>query len=151
MLAILKKMDSVQPVHIYLVKVLAVFMHPIYGDVFTFPWRRGPNETITEFNESLTLFECLKQTITNGLIEFDWVSVLDKVYKAEDDSNSNMTKISVLRVILQCLRVSKELTEKIFSSKALLTLLQYNIFSEDHVICATAMQIFSYILKHSKK
>jgi len=35
------RMDSVQPAHIYLVKVLSVFMHPIYGDIFTFPWLRS--------------------------------------------------------------------------------------------------------------
>lgn len=151
MIVILKKMDTVQPIQIYLVKVLAVFMHPINGDMFTFPWKRGPNETINEFSESLTLFECLKQAITNSLCEFDWISALEKVYKAEDDSNNNLTKISVLRVLLQCLRVSKELSEKVFGNKTLISLLQYNIFTEDHVICATAMQIFSHILKYAKK
>jgi len=30
-------------------------------------------------------------------------------------------------------------------------MLTINIFSEDHVICSTAMQIFSHILKHTKK
>jgi hypothetical protein len=102
-------MDNVQPVHVYLVKVLAVFMHPVYGDMFTLPWRRSEsgrnyvislfnNLAISEFNESLPLFECLKQMITNSLTELDWIGTLSKIYNTEDENNGNLTKISVLRV-----------------------------------------------------
>ena len=66
-------------------------MHPIYGDIFTFPWRKAAIESnislrtifnlslaINEFNEALPLFECLKQDIANSLEELDWSDVFTK-------------------------------------------------------------------------
>jgi len=57
----------------------------------------------------------------------------------------------MFKLILQCLRASKELNEKAIQNKAFLNLLQYNIKTEDHVNCATAMQIFSHVIKHAKR
>jgi len=149
LIALFWKMETVQQAHIYLIKVLTVFMHPIYGDIFTFPWRKSSSESISEFNEALPLFECLKQEIASSIEELDWADILIKVFNAEDESN--LTKVSVLRLILQCLRASKDLSEKAIQNKAFFSLLQYNILTEEHVICATAMQVFSHVIKHAKR
>jgi len=74
-------------------------MHPIYGDIFTFPWLRSLTDLLSEFNEALPLFECLKQDIASSLEEFNWDEILIKVFNSEDESNNgNLTKVSVLRV-----------------------------------------------------
>jgi len=146
------RMDSVQQSHTYLVKVLSVFMHPIYGDIFTFPWLRSLTDLLSEFNEALPLFECLKQDIASSLEEFNWDEILIKVFNSEDESNNgNLTKVSVLRLVLQCLRASNELTDKTIQNKQFFNMLQYNIYTEEHVICATAMQIFTHVIKYAKK
>jgi len=54
---------------------------------------------LSEFNEALPLFECLKQDIASSLEEFNWDDILIKVFNSEDESSGgNLTKVSVLRV-----------------------------------------------------
>ena len=102
---------------------------------------------ISEFNEALPLFECLKLSISNALIEFDWITSFTKIYNAEDDQNNGLIKLSILRVILQCLRISKEFMEKCLNNKAFINLLQYSLYSDDHIISATAIQIYAQIVR----
>ena len=97
-IAFLKKADTILALHLYIVKVVAVFVHPIYGDLFTFPWRRNANENIAEFNECWPLFESIRQNVILALDSFDWSTALLKVYKVDEDSSQGLTKVSVLRV-----------------------------------------------------
>ena len=97
-ISFLKKADIIMALHLYIVKVVAVFVHPIYGDLFTFPWRRNANDNIAEFNESWPLFESIRQNVIMTLDAFDWPTALSKVYEVEEDSSQGLTKVSVLRV-----------------------------------------------------
>lgn len=93
----------------YTIQVLGVLVHPIYGEIFSFPWKRGSNESneikninsllkldVIEFNESYPLYDCLKQSIYNTLNEFDFLALFIKLYSADEESN--LTKLSILRV-----------------------------------------------------
>ena len=51
------------------VQVFSAFMHPVYGDIECFPWRRDNFAGIQEFKECSTMLECVRQTIINSLLE----------------------------------------------------------------------------------
>lgn len=51
------------------VQVFSAFMHPVYGDIECFPWRRDNYAGIQEFKECSTMLECVRQTIINSLLE----------------------------------------------------------------------------------
>lgn len=52
----LKTMESAIPLYKQVVQGLAVLIHPLFGDIFTFPWKRNPSTTVNEFTECLTTF-----------------------------------------------------------------------------------------------
>jgi len=49
-------------------------------------------------------------------MDIDWLNIFSKFYSL-DDEHSNLTRISILRILLQCVRISKEAIEKILQSK----------------------------------
>ncbi len=50
------------------VQVLSAFMHPVYGDIECFPWKRDSSAGIQEYKECSTMLECVRQTIINSLL-----------------------------------------------------------------------------------
>ena len=57
------------------------------------------NKAVADFNECLPLFECVKQACLNCFMEIDWLTILIKLFNLEDE-NSNLTKVSILRILL---------------------------------------------------
>jgi hypothetical protein len=43
-------------------------MHPVFGDIELFPWKRANYNGIIEYKEFSTMLECVKQSIINGLL-----------------------------------------------------------------------------------
>jgi len=37
--------------------VLSIIINPIYGDTYSFPWKRGPHDNLNEYLEALPSFE----------------------------------------------------------------------------------------------
>jgi fused len=128
--------------------VIGVLIHPIFGDIFTFPWKRNQSEIVFEFSENLPYFENIKQLVVNALLEIDWLGIFIKLYNSEEEATS-LTKISIMRVILQCIRISKEMVEKCSGNKNLIYLIQFAIFNEDAMIAGPAMQILIYLMKQA--
>lgn len=118
----LKQLDSGSPTIKFIVQVFSVLMHPVYGDISTFPWRRTTSTNVGEFTSCQTMFECVRQSIMNCLFEIDWISLFVRVYKPEEESSS-ITKISILRVLLQAIRQSKEFIDRIVNEKQLIKLI----------------------------
>lgn len=143
----LKNLENAYTLHKFIVQVLAVLMHPLYGDILPFPWRRNQSGNMNEFCECLGLFECVKQSILNCLLEIDSLNVFIKLYNFEDE-NTNLTRVSILRILLQGVRMTKEVVEKINQNKNLMSILIKSISIDEPAIAGTSLQILISILKH---
>lgn len=76
------------------VQVLSAFMHPVYGEIQSFPWKRPNMNGVLEYKECYTMLECVRQSIINGLLEIDWITYFEKIVELDDES-SILPKISV--------------------------------------------------------
>ena len=59
---------EVVPVLKLFVQVISAFMHPVYGDIECFPWKRIASAGVQEYKECATMLECVRQTIINSLL-----------------------------------------------------------------------------------
>ena len=39
------------------IQVLSIMINPIYGETYSFPWKRGPHDNLNEYLEVLPTFE----------------------------------------------------------------------------------------------
>lgn len=78
----LRQLDTTNVVIKFIIQVFSVLMHPVYGDISTFPWKRGTSTNVTEFIECATMFECVRQSIMNCLVEVDWVSLFVRMFQS---------------------------------------------------------------------
>jgi hypothetical protein len=39
------------------VHVLSIIVNPVYGDTYSFPWKRGPHDNLGEYFEALMVFD----------------------------------------------------------------------------------------------
>lgn len=102
---------------------------------------------MNEFCECLTLFEFVKQAILNCLLEIDWLNVFVKLYNFEDE-NTNLTRVSILRILLQSARIHKEVIEMITSNKPFLQILIKSMTVDEPIISGTSIQIMIILLKN---
>ena len=86
----------------------------------------------------------------NCLAEIDWVSLFTKVFQAEEEG-SHIVKVSILRIILQSIRQSKEYTDKIVNDKHVLKLIFSSLAVNESIIQSTGCLIISLLLKHTSK
>mmetsp|Transcript_36954 Transcript_36954/g.35663 ORF Transcript_36954/g.35663 Transcript_36954/m.35663 type:complete len:253 (+) Transcript_36954:1060-1818(+) len=54
--------------------VLSILINPIYGDTFSFPWKRGPHDNINEYFEVVPIFEQVRSSVFQCLSEFDFMT-----------------------------------------------------------------------------
>jgi len=54
--------SSGNPLHKVAVQVLSVIVNPIYGDTYSFPWKRGPHDNLNEYLEVLPIFDQVRHT-----------------------------------------------------------------------------------------
>lgn len=85
-------------------EVLSTLICPVYGEFYSFPWKRGPHDNILEFVEANQIFESLRQVVFNGLRDFDFVSKLLIIMQKEDEAQHVQVKCSILRLFTQLLR-----------------------------------------------
>jgi hypothetical protein len=86
----------------------------------------------------MPLFECVKQATLNCLSEIDWVTLFCRLYTLEDDA-ANLTRVSILRIVLQSARISKEAVDLFAGHKQLLAILSKANCAEEPLIAGTAM------------
>ena len=127
-----------------ILQTIAFAVHPVNGEVFSFPWKRSRNDIVAEYNEAFALFDRLRQFIWSGLSEIDWLSIFLELYQTEDE---DLTKTSVLRVLLQMVRVSREAVDAIIQHKAFISMLVSQLRSDDPVALSITLQILTYMLK----
>jgi len=81
-------------------------MHPVYGDIECFPWKRDCSPGVQEYKECATMLECVRQTIINSLLESDCGGFFEKILTLMEEG-ALLPKISVCRITLQAIRQSK--------------------------------------------
>lgn len=43
---------KINPIHLVALEAVSTLMCPVYGDFFSFPWKRGPHDSILEYLEA---------------------------------------------------------------------------------------------------
>lgn len=90
---------------------MSIIINPIYGDTYSFPWKRGPHDNLNEYLEALNTFDMVRNTTYQCLSDFDYMGKLAVIYNSEDESQYVVTKVATLRVVTQILRLKKEITD----------------------------------------
>jgi hypothetical protein len=99
-----KNNNSVGPVHVMALECLSTLICPVYGDFYSFPWKRGPHDNILEYIEAQSIFENMRDKIFLQIKDFDFVGKALAIFMSEDESKSVEVKCSVLRMLNQMLR-----------------------------------------------
>lgn len=134
-----------------LVQVLSAFMHPVFGDIECFPWKKQNSYGVIEYKECSTMLECVRQSIINSLMEIDWMAPFEKILELDDES-SILPKISIERIVLQAIRQSKEFTENLLSKPNPILKYIFNTLSNsDPIIYGTTCLIVSHLLKFTRE
>lgn len=92
--------NNVSPIHMVAIQNLSTFVCPVYGDFYSFPWKRGPHDNILEYIEASKYFDNLRQSIYLELRSSDFVSKSMIILMKEDESKNVEVKISVLRLFI---------------------------------------------------
>mmetsp|Transcript_29071 Transcript_29071/g.52033 ORF Transcript_29071/g.52033 Transcript_29071/m.52033 type:complete len:1206 (+) Transcript_29071:492-4109(+) len=138
--------QGIGSLHRSVVQALAVTVHPSNGEIFSFPWKRDRSEQVAEFNDSWPILEQARQHVWGALNEFDWLNCLCSVFNSCDEEG-NLTKISVLRVLLQMARVNRDAIETFLPHQSGMPLLLSLVKSDDVILCSMSLQILTHLLK----
>ncbi len=130
--------------------VLSIIINPVYGETYSFPWKRGPHDNLNEYLEALPSFDLIRQLIANQTNEFDFFGKLGVIFSSEDENQHVVTKVAVLRVITQLLRFKKDLSDQvadtIISHNPTIQYLNNSIYnSKDGIIQACSIQIYGLL------
>lgn len=128
-----------------ILQTLAFAVHPVNGEVFSFPWKRSRNEVVAEFNEAFAMFDRIRQFIWSSLNEFEWLSTFLEIFQTEDEGK--ITQISVLRVILQMVRVSRDAVDVITPNKPMISMILSQLHADDPIVISISLQILTHMLK----
>jgi hypothetical protein len=152
--------NAVQPIHMVAIEALSTLSCPVYGDFYSFPWKRGPHDNILEYTEASLVYEKLRLSIFTCIKDFDFVGKAIAIFLKEDESKHVEVKCSILRFFIQLLRsfdnqpngASSSKVEGVLdiflsnpSLKQVLT--QAAFSSKDAVIQAAAIQVLTLILR----
>lgn len=96
--------NSVTPIDTVAMECLSTLMCPVYGDFYSFPWKRGPHDNILEYTEAVTIFEKVRESIFVCVKDFDFIGKALAIFLNEDEMKNVEVKCSVLRLFNQTLR-----------------------------------------------
>ena len=99
-----KNNNAIGPVHIVALECLSSLICPVYGDFYSFPWKRGPHDNILDYTEAQSIFENTRDKIFMQIKDFDFVGKALAIFNIEDETKSVEVKCSVLRMFNQMLR-----------------------------------------------
>ena len=85
-----------------------MLVNPVYGDIFSFPWNRGPHDAINEYLESVPMFEDARNQLSTAISDFDLLKCLLTAFHSEDETQHVETKVAVLRIVTQLLRTPRD-------------------------------------------
>ena len=98
---------SVTAVNMAAAQVLSTLICPVYGDFYSFPWKRGPHDNIMDFVEVSPIFEKVRERVFQGLLFSHGSKFPARVcalFAKEDDEQKVEVKSALLRMICQLLQ-----------------------------------------------
>ena len=128
-----------------IIQTLSLSVHPISGEVFLFPWKRNRSELISEFNEAFPVFDSVRQLIWSSLNDFAWLPLFMDLFSTDDDGSS--TKVSVLRIILQMIRVARDALDVLTSYRGFVSIIMSQVRQDDVAVVGLSLQILTHLLK----
>jgi fused-like protein len=96
------------PVQIATIHVVSILINPVYGDVFSFPWNRGPHDAINEYLEAVPMLEDSRNILSQIICDTELMKFLLTAFHSEDESQHIETKVAVLRIVTQMLRTPRD-------------------------------------------
>jgi len=115
------------------VHALSVGIHPFNGEVYNFPWKRGPHPAIGDYNECKEQFEEMRKhslaVLQPRRDSNEWLSKLAKIY-FETESVSQVTQTCALRITLQMAKVSSSVCVDISKHSDMMKVI-HNAFAKD--------------------
>mmetsp|Transcript_29412 Transcript_29412/g.44502 ORF Transcript_29412/g.44502 Transcript_29412/m.44502 type:complete len:285 (-) Transcript_29412:1335-2189(-) len=154
-----KPSGPVTALHQVAAEALSTLICPVYGDFYSFPWKRGPHDNILEYTEASAIFEGVRDVAYTNLKDFDFTSKFIAIYNSEEESKFVEVKCSVLRFFSQLLRTfdvascqSRKMQESpldtFLSNPHLKNLLVTAAFSSKNtIIQGCAIQVLTLILR----
>ncbi|KAM3144599.1 hypothetical protein pb186bvf_003206 [Paramecium bursaria] len=121
--------------HKFVTQVLGVLIHPIHGDIFSFPWKKNQQIQVQNFNDVVPLFEQIKNQISQVFLDTDPLKIYNEI-----DDQQNLTRISILRILLQMVRLNKEIQVP--------QIIQQGLNSEEPLMQGTTILIIMHQLKN---
>jgi fused len=128
-----------------IVNVFGLLVHPQHGETFPFPWNRGPLE-ISEFGNVLTFIDSFMDYIFKVLKSHNMIANVGKLFVSLETEPA--TKLSIIRLLLQYAKKSKENCSNLAKSPEFEQILPQCINSGDHLIFGTFTQIYSLVVKN---
>ena len=108
---ILKSFDANLPknvtaIHQLAFQVLSTLNCPVYGDFYSFPWKRGPHDNILDYSEAKHHFENVRGKTKKAFAtdrNVNFAQICFAIFQREDEKTNVEVKSSVLRMICQLL------------------------------------------------
>lgn len=85
---------------------LSNLLCPVYGDFYSFPWKRGPHDSILEYIEASKSFQAVRLQIFTELKGHDLIKKSLAIYNKENDIYDQNLEVrcSALRLLIQLLK-----------------------------------------------
>ena len=74
------KSNQITAIHSLAAECLSILVCPVHGDFYSFPWKRGPHDSILEYTEASVIFEGVREMVFAHLKEFDFVTKLLSIF-----------------------------------------------------------------------
>jgi hypothetical protein len=82
------KGNTINAIHMVAIECLSTLMCPVYGDFYSFPWKRGPHDNILEYTEAQITFELVREKIYLNIKDYDFVGRTLAIFIAEDENKN---------------------------------------------------------------
>ena len=127
------------------IDVLSTSVHPFFGEVYSFPWKRGPHSSVLEYNDCLGNFEMIRESVHDSLFQFSWINKFTFAFKELYDNNP-VTCIAIYRIILQMLRIKLDTASAVIEDPSLMAMLHSSLSGTNPVLKAISLEIFRTLI-----
>ena len=80
-------------------QVVSSIICPVYGDFYSFPWKRGPHDSVQDYLECVPTYEKLRRVVYSSLVDFDLIQRMICVFQKEEEPKCEI-KSSILRMMI---------------------------------------------------
>lgn len=95
--------NTLSAIHMVALECLSTLLCPVYGDFFSFPWKRGPHDSILEYIEASKQFEVVRKQIFTELKNYELIKKTLLIFSKEEEPHLEV-RCSALRMLIQLLK-----------------------------------------------